>query len=111
MHSKHYTVTFGSNENNNYFRQGFQTLFSVTFSVTFAKLSGVRNPCLFSKNFQVSKVGQCQNTGKVERPKFSGKRMALVSSPVEQCFSTAGTRSALEDTLTGTRDLENDFNW
>ena len=59
------------------FWQGFRTLFLVRFSVCFAKLSDVRNPCFLSVQFRPSKVGQCRNTGKAERPKISAKCMAL----------------------------------
>ncbi len=63
------TGIFGLRQN---FGQGFWTLFSGKFSVSFTKLLGVRNPCLFSIHFPPSKFGEGRYTGKVERPKIFG---------------------------------------
>ncbi len=52
--------------------QGFQTLFSRKFLVSFAKLSVVRNPCLFLVHFWPSKFREGRYTGKAERPKIFG---------------------------------------
>ena len=52
----------------------------VRFLVSFAKVSDVQNPCFLLIQFQSPKVQKVWNTGKVKRPKISGKRIALVFS-------------------------------
>ena len=62
---------FCTTKNNNYFG---------IFGMTFAKVSDVRNPCFLSVKFRSPKVQKVRNTRKVERPKISGKRMALINT-------------------------------
>ena len=60
--------------------QGFRTLFLGKFSVTFAKFSGVRNPCIFSVQFRSPKVQKVRNTGKTESPKYRENRKSKIFS-------------------------------
>ena len=53
---------------------------SVRFLVSFAKVSRVQNYGKFSKLFWLAKVRKVRNTGKVKRPKISGKSIALVET-------------------------------
>ena len=48
------------------------------FRLRFWKFLTVENTGLIPDNFRPSKVGQCRNTGKVERPKMFGKCTALI---------------------------------
>ena len=50
-----------------------------SFCFNFCKIFDRWKSSIFLKHFWLLKVRQCRNTVKVERPKFSGKRMALVT--------------------------------